>query len=92
MTDSFGRSTVTGKTSRNDSDDLSILAEVVTDLSARAGILTLLLASSRHEELADDRVTVDLDAVAWHTAQAAVARPQPPLQRARLTLTRLAAD
>lgn len=71
-------------------DDLPVLSQTLTDLACRAGILDLLLASSRREELTDDRVTVDLDAVAWHTAQAAVARPRPPLERARLTLVRLA--
>ncbi|MGH3796001.1 MAG: hypothetical protein ACRDS0_38400 [Pseudonocardiaceae bacterium] len=83
---------MTEKISLNGSDDLSILTEVVTDLACRAGILDLLLASSRHEELADDRVTLDLDAVAWETAKRAVAIPRPPLERARLTLVRLAAS
>lgn len=90
MPGAIGRPTVTGKTGRNDRNDLSVLAEVITDLASRAGILDLLMASSRHEQLTDDRVQADLDAVAWHTAQAAVRTPRPSLEQARLTLVRLA--
>lgn len=90
MTSSIGSSKVTGKTGRNDRDDLSVLAEVVTDLASRAGILDLLVASCRSSDLRDDRIVVNLDAVAWHTAQAAVNAPRPPLERARLTLVGLA--
>ncbi|MGH3427580.1 MAG: hypothetical protein ACRDQZ_08430 [Mycobacteriales bacterium] len=81
---------MSAQTAPSDLNDMSVLSQTLTDLARRAGILDLLLASSRREQLTDDRVTVDVDAVAWHTAQAAGGDTAAALERARLTLVRLA--